>query len=49
MKKCLRELHHNGNIESFKLVLYAIEVLSPANIDCLVRFYYVLLVYNNLK
>ena len=32
-------MHHNGYLVAVKLVLYAVEALSPANIDCLLRCY----------
>lgn len=36
MKKCLKKMHHNGYLVAVKLVLYALEALSPANVNCLV-------------
>jgi hypothetical protein len=39
MKKCLKKMHHNGCHVGVKLVLYAIEALSLANVDCLLRCY----------
>jgi len=32
-------MHHNGYLVAVKLVLYATEALSPANVDCLLRCY----------
>jgi hypothetical protein len=32
-------MHHNGYLVGVELVLYAVEALSPANVDCLVRCY----------
>jgi len=32
-------MHHNGYLVAVKLVLYAVEALSPANVDCLLRCY----------
>jgi len=39
MKKCLKKMHHNGYLVAVELILYAVEALSPANADCLVRCY----------